>query len=99
MSVCQFLHSLEFDDDFVVADEIRDVFAFQRGSFVVELQPRLRNARQSGKSKLNFEALLVNGFKKARPFVLIYFEESTADGEAFVWIDEFGVHKRGICNH
>jgi hypothetical protein len=44
MSIRQFLHGFEFDDDLVEADEVRDVFAFQRGSFVVEVEPASRNS-------------------------------------------------------
>ena len=54
------------------------------------------NGRNSNQPELNFEALLINGLQKASPLVLIDLKESTTDGEAFVWIDELGVHLEGM---
>ena len=74
MGVRQLLHGFDLDDDFVVADEVGDVFAFELGAFVVELEARLRDGGHAAAAKLDFETLLINGLQKACPLVLIDFK-------------------------
>jgi hypothetical protein len=65
-------NSLYFNDDLVVADEIRNIFLLQLGTPIREFKPLLLDKRNPPVGKLQGQALLVHGFQKPRPHGRVY---------------------------
>jgi hypothetical protein len=84
MRVRQLFDGFEFNDDFVVTNEVRDIFAVQLCSFVFDLQTGLRDSRNIGQPKLDFQAFLINWLKKPCAFVPINFKQTTTNGETLL---------------
>jgi len=70
----QVLHGLEFEDDLLVADEVRLVSSSQRSGLVVECQRLLRDERNSLEAQLNLDALLIDRFQKPAALFPVYIE-------------------------
>jgi hypothetical protein len=61
----------EFDDYFVVADKIGEIFLAQDSPSVLQGQSELRDCRNATMLEFNSETFLVNGLVKAAALVLV----------------------------
>jgi hypothetical protein len=90
--------SLYFNDDLVVADEIRHIFLLESGAPIGQLKPLLLHKGNTPMSELQGQALLVHGFQKPRPHGRVYIKQSTPrlshsshqHTAVIVWVSETG---------
>src|SRR5208282_3395746 len=74
MRVSQFLEGLDFENDLIEKDEIRNVFLLQRLSLVMQGEFRLRLEDESLESELHLQALLIHRLNEAAPQFFVDFK-------------------------
>jgi hypothetical protein len=88
MLVSEFGDRLQFDDYFVVADKIREIFLAENSTSVLQGQSRLRDRWNAGMLEFNAETFLIYRLVKAAALVFVNFEASANNGIRFVFEDE-----------
>ena len=99
MLVGQFGDGLQFDNYFVVAHKIGQIFLAQDSPSVLQGQSRLRDCWDSAMLKFNAETFLIHGLVKATALVLVNLEAGANDRLTLILEDEirhyfFGVIRR-----
>ena len=91
MLVSEFGDGLQFDDYFVVADKIGEIFLAENSASILKGQSRLRdcwNASGSGRIEFNAETFLVNRLVKAAALFFVNFEAGANNRIRFIFEDE-----------
>jgi hypothetical protein len=81
-------NGLDFEDDLVETDEVGLVGLLQEPSLIPQLQISLRVERDPAHPQLQFQALVVDGFEKASPLLVVHFKARSHDPIALVRIDD-----------
>src|SRR6267143_7040131 len=88
MLVGQFGDGLQFDNYFVVAHKIGQIFLAQDSPSVLQGQSRLRDCWDSAMLKFNAETFLIHGLVKATALVLVNLEAGANDRLTLILEDE-----------
>ena len=74
--ICQFRDRLQFDDDLAETNKVRHIALLQAPAFVAQLQARLGTERNLDQTQFDLQTLLINGFEKPAPFLVVDLETS-----------------------
>jgi hypothetical protein len=86
--VSQFGDGLQFDDYFVVADKIREIFLVENSASIFKGQSRLRNCWDAAMLEFNAQTFLIHRLVKAAALVFVNFEAGANNGITFLLEDE-----------
>jgi len=89
MFIYQLGNCFDFDDDLVVANEIRTEFLNQSATAVLQCLLWLREKWNPLEFQLNFQTLVVDRFVKTAALVLINGKTGPDDVIAFVLVNQF----------
>lgn len=90
MLVSKFGDGLEFDDYFVVADKIREIFLSENSTSIFKGQSRLRDCWDAAMLEFNAQTFLIHRLVEAAALVFVNFEARANDCVALVLEDEVG---------
>lgn len=80
---------LDFNNDFVVANEIRTECLHQRAPAILQSVRQFRAKRNRLEIKFDFDTLVVNRLVKTAALVLVNAKTGSNDGVAFLFVDQF----------
>ena len=88
MFIGQLGHRLEFQDDFLEANDVWDEGMLEPSSFVEQWKLILGVEWDAQKFKFSFKTFLIDGFSESAAFDLIDLKARTTNAVRFVRIDE-----------
>ena len=88
MLVSEFGDGLQFDNYFVAANEIWEIFLSENSASIFKGQSRLRDCWDAAILEFNAETFLVHRLVKATALIFVNFKAGAHDGITFILEDE-----------
>jgi hypothetical protein len=88
MLVSELDDCLWFDDYFLVADEVGEIFLGENSAPILQRQPRLGDCWNAAMLEFNTKTLLINRLVKGATLVLVDFEAGSNNGITFILEDK-----------